>query len=128
MISLIFTCAIFLLLLYGCYTDIHWLHVDNEVSYSIAILALLMFNTEMILAKGLFILFLVASWYLKMLGGADVKVLSAIILMLSSIQLLIFIMIFCIAGIAISILKHKSPGFVPITIAFIFTMVLHLAI
>lgn len=116
---LVALCVIFLLLLYGCYTDIRWLHVDNKVSYSIAVLALLMFNTEMILFKAGFILFLILSWQLKMIGGADVKVMSPIIFMLSAYQVSIFFLVFCIAGIVISLIKHKSPGFVPITAAFV---------
>lgn len=119
--QLIVTCTIFLLLLYGCYTDIRWLHVDNKISYSIAILALFLFNPEIILVKIIFILFLIVSWQLKMIGGADVKVISAIILMLSSMHLLIFIMVFCTVGIGISFLKRKTPGFIPITIAFVIT-------
>lgn len=125
MIKVILQILILILLLYGCYTDLKYRHVSNKISFSIAALALLLFNPEILVIKGAFILFIILSWRIKMIGSADVKVLAPLIVMLNQWQFYIFLFIFCISGTLIGILirnKYSIPGYIPITIALLFSL------
>lgn len=117
---------IILLLLYGCYTDLKWRHVSNKVTGSIIILALILFNQEILNFKGIFIFFLIVSWSAHMIGAADIKALVPIILSLGMFEFFVFLFVFCTIGISIWIIRSRRnpeytiPGYIPITIAFIF--------
>ena len=127
--------TILILLLYGCYTDMKWRHVSNKISFSIAALALILFNPDVLGIKGAFIIFLIFSWsfnphakkYLgsKLIGSADIKVLIPLILSFAAIPLIMFIAIFCSVGVTIGLLKGRKytiPGFIPITTAYLFSL------
>ncbi len=111
--------VILILLLYGCYTDIRWLHVDNKVSYSIALFGILMFNPLMLEVKALFIVFLLMAYQIKRMGSADVIVSIPLILMMTPLSLVVFMLSVCIVGIIIGMAVKEVPGFIPITIGFI---------
>ncbi|PWB55604.1 MAG: hypothetical protein C3F06_02410 [Candidatus Methanoperedenaceae archaeon] len=126
MIKDIVQIIILILLLYGCYTDLKFRHVSNKISFSIAALALLLFNPEILAIKGVFIIFMISSWFVHMIGSGDVKVLAPLTLMFNQWQFFIFLFIFCISGSLIGLVIHNKqyliPGFIPITIALIFSL------
>lgn len=70
------------------------------------------------------ILYFIAAWYVKKFGIADLKIIIPIVIMLHPLNIIVFISLMLIIGIAIGlyllITKHqqKIPGFVPITIAY----------
>lgn len=124
MIKELLQALIILFLLYGCYTDIKARHVSNKISFSIAAMALILISWELLAIKAAFIMFLIFSWYARLIGAADVKVLGPITLMLSPIQFIAFLSIFFTTGAGLGIIaknKYKIPGFIPITSAFIIT-------
>lgn len=117
--------SILILLLYGCYTDLKWRHVSNKISFSIGFLALLLFSPKILAIKGAFILFIIFSWSVHMIGSADVKILAPLTLMFNPWQFFIFLFIFCISGCLIGIMirnKLSIPGYIPITTALLFSL------
>jgi prepilin peptidase CpaA len=125
MVNLTIRLLIFLLLLYGCYTDLKWRHVSNKISLSIAALAIILINWQILAIKFTFILFLIFSWSMQLIGAADVKVLIPITLMFNPWQFFIFLFIFCISGSIIGLIiqnKFNIPGYIPITTALLFSI------
>ena len=117
--------SILILLLYGCYTDLKYRHVNNKISFGIAALALLLFSPEILAIKGVFIIFIIFSWTAKLIGAADVKVLAPLTLMFNPWQFFIFLFIFCISGCLIGLIirdKFSIPGYIPITTALLFSL------
>jgi Flp pilus assembly protein protease CpaA len=119
-------------LIIGCWYDIKWFHVPNFISYSIVVLCIPLLIIHQTRNEGVLVLgfkafislYLLAAWYIKKLGAADVKVLIPIIFIFSGLSFLFFLSIMLISGMVfciINILKKKPdkvPGFIPITIAF----------
>lgn len=120
-----------LLLLTGCYTDLKYFHVSNNVTYAIALLSipLITLSNQLLYAQIGFSLFLLAAWYFNQIGAADVKVLIPILFTLNDFYFLAFLSTMCISGMVMFMSYKKAiPAFVSITTAYILITVFKIAV
>ena len=114
------------LLVLGCYYDWTTRHVSDLITGAVIVLSLPLIYLNLTTADvnpWLYGAGLIAMSFV--MGGADVKVLIPIILSYNPMNLLSFLLIFCIVGFAyILITKKKNdvPVFIPITAGYVVVM------
>ena len=144
MIYLVVLLSISLLLIYGSWKDWHHARVSNKITYSaIALSFFALPYVDDYPWRGLFILIYILMAEKEMIGGADAKILIAVLLSIPN--LFLFLSCFVIYSLIIAIqmrvtgrnkvfarisngstklLEEKIPGFVPITMSYIVTTAL----
>lgn len=126
MISLLLSSAIASLLVIGCYYDWKTRHVSNLITGAVILLSLPLVYLN--LSYGEYNPLLYGAGLIAMafvMGMADVKVLIPIFFSYTSLNLLLFLLIFGIIGFAyILITKKKNdvPVFIPITVGYVVVM------
>lgn len=148
MIYLISILSISLLLIYGAWRDWHDARVSNKITFSciaLALIAIPYVNSYMF--RGLMILIYIMMFRYSLIGGADVKALMASIISVPNPFLFMStFVIYCliitvqmrvtgrnkvfakISNGSTKLKDERIPGFVPITMSYIITIALTLAI
>lgn len=115
-------------LVYGSYTDLRTYHASPGVVMAIFLSSMFLIQAGTsepiwILRDAIAVLMLilfVISWATKQLGGADVQIITPLMLTFELIPLMIFLGTMTISAMTIGVIsKRKIPYFIPITIAFI---------
>jgi len=144
MIYLVVLLSISLLLIYGSWRDWHHARVSNKITFSCIALALLVLPLiDSYLFRGLFIAIYLIMFRFGIIGGADMKALIAVILSVPNAFL--FMSTFVIYSLILTIQmratgrnkvfakisndttklkEERIPGFVPITMSYIITIIL----
>lgn len=137
-----------MLLIYGAWRDWHHAIVSNKITFSCIVLALISIPfVDSYLFRGLMILTYLMMFRYGMMGGADVKgLISAIISVTNPFLFMSTFVIYCliltvqmrvtgrnkafakISNGSTKLTEEKIPGFVPITMSYIITTVLTLAV
>ena len=144
MIYLVVILSISLLLIYGSWRDWHHARVSNKITFSCIALALISIPfVNSYLFRGLLILVYILMFRYALIGGADAKILIAVIISVPNPFL--FMSTFVIYSLILAIqmrvtgrnkvfarisngttkiIEERIPGFVPITMSYIITIIL----
>jgi len=144
MIYLVVLLSISLLLIYGSWRDWHHARVSNKITFSCIALALISIPyVNNYIFRGLLILVYLLMFRHALIGGADAKILIAVII--SAPNPFLFMSTFIIYSLILAIQKRvtgrnkgfakisngttklieeRIPGFVPITMSYIITIIL----
>ena len=144
MIYLVIILSISLLLIYGSCKDWHHARVSNKITFSCIALALIAIPyVNSYLFRGLLILVYVLMFRYALIGGADAKILIAVIISVPNPFL--FMSTFVIYSLILAVqmrvtgrnkvfarisngttklIEERIPGFVPITMSYIITIIL----
>ena len=118
---LIVNILIFILLCIGAYSDLKTRTVSNKITYSIGILCIILILIYGIASwmSGIFILLFISLYFFNLMGGADMKVLVPMILIIPNPE--IFVLIISVLGGIYALISWSKeiPYFVPITLGFL---------
>ena len=148
MIYLVIILSISLLLIYGSWKDWHHARVSNKITFSCIVLALIAIpSVQSYLFRGIMILLYILMFRHGLIGGADAKILIAVIISVPNPFL--FMSAFVAYSLIITLqmrltgrnkvfakisngttkfTEERIPGFVPITMSYIITIVLTMTI